>query len=255
MRPDPEATATERAGIEALLPEDGPLVLAIGVFDGIHVGHRSLVEQLVAEARRRDARPAVLTFESHPDEFLAGAAPPLLVDPTERIRLLAALGVELVVVQHFDAALRRTPYDAFVRGILARTPVRAFVMTPDAAFGRDRGGSPETVARLGAELGFEVVVAEPLLVDGAKVSSSAIRALIAAGGIAAAERLLGRPYEATGDRRGDLVAFPFRVALPPAGERRILLDGREVRALLRDDGIRLPSGVPGRDGRVRVGFR
>ena len=110
--------------VEGSRPEHGPLFAVIGVFDGIHLGHRYLLGTLVEEARGRAARPAVITFDSHPDEILVGAAPPLLLDPAERLRMLGEAGVEVVVVQHFDAALRTTEYDAFVRRITARTRSR-----------------------------------------------------------------------------------------------------------------------------------
>ncbi|MFM2105914.1 MAG: riboflavin biosynthesis protein RibF [Chloroflexota bacterium] len=244
MTPRGAGPARERAGIEALVPDDGPLFLAVGVFDGIHVGHRSLIERLVAEAGRRDARPAVLTFDSHPDALISGEAPPLLVDPGERIRLLEDAGVEVVVVVHFDAELRATTYDRFVERIRARTSLAGFLMTPDAAFGRDRAGTPEAVARLGARDGFDVVIASPLRLDGDKVSSSAIRALIAAGDLAAAARLLGRAYGVVGEPRPGAagrpaLGFPVPVALPPSGGYRVRLgdvrDGEGANAVVTVD--------------------
>ena len=99
------------------------------------------------------ARPAVLTFDHHPEEILAGAAPPLLCDPDERLARLERDGVAVTVVEHFDEALRRTPYDAFVARIRARTRLAGFLMTPDAAFGHERRGTPETLAALGVESG------------------------------------------------------------------------------------------------------
>lgn len=239
------ATTVERAGIAAVERIDGPLFIVVGVFDGIHLGHRYLIERLVAEAATRSARPAVLTFDSHPDELISGAAPPLLIDPGERVQLLAAAGVRVVVVEHFDAALRRTPFDAFVDGIRARADLAGFLMTPDAAFGKERGGTPETVAALGRNRGFDVVVVPPFRIDGDKVSSSAIRALIAAGDLAAASRLLGRRYGILGRLRAarsspapvsgaaltgtpvaDAVAFEpaLPVALPPSGSYAVDLE-------------------------------
>ena len=95
-------------------PQLGPVFVVVGVFDGLHLGHAYLLEHLVAEAAARDARPTVITFDHHPDEVLMGEAPPLLLDPAERLERLAAAGVAVTVVQPFDEALRRTPYDAFV---------------------------------------------------------------------------------------------------------------------------------------------
>src|SRR5687767_13772557 len=84
----PEGAIEVVDGVEGLRPEHGPLFAVIGVFDGIHLGHRYLLGRLVEEARRRGARPSVITFDSHPDEILVGAAPPLLLDPVERVRML-----------------------------------------------------------------------------------------------------------------------------------------------------------------------
>ncbi len=137
-------------GIDALAPEHGPAFVVVGVFDGLHLGHRYLLDHLVAEADKRDAKPMVITFDHHPDEILTGTAPPLLLDPEERLERLAASGVEVTVVQHFDAALRQTPYDVFVERIRARLALKGFLMTPDAAFGFERRGTPETLAALGS---------------------------------------------------------------------------------------------------------
>jgi riboflavin kinase/FMN adenylyltransferase len=212
------------AGIEALRPSDGPILVAVGVFDGLHRGHLYLLRELRRASRRLGARPTVLTFDHHPDEILAGAAPPLLCDPDERLARLERDGVEVTVVEHFDDTLRRTPYDAFVGRIRARTRLAGFLMTPDAAFGHERRGTPETLARLGAEAGFTVVVVPPFDLDGRPVRSAEIRSAIAAGELARAHALLGRPVAATGvvagrESAGDEVRlrFPVPVALPPAG--------------------------------------
>ncbi len=147
------------AGVDALTPDLGPGFVVVGVFDGLHLGHLYLLERLVAEAGARDARPTVITFDHHPDEVLTGEAPPLLIDPEERLSRLEAAGVAVTVVQHFDEALRRTPYDAFVERIRSRVELAGFLMTPDAAFGFERRGTPEALAALGARDGFDIVVA------------------------------------------------------------------------------------------------
>ena len=205
-------------------PPTGRLLVVVGVFDGLHRGHLYLLRELRRAARRLGARPAVLTFDHHPDEILAGAAPPLLCDPDERLARLERDGVAVTVVEHFDEALRRTPYDAFVASIRARTRLAGFLMTPDAAFGHERRGTPETLGRLGEETGFAVIVVPPFDLDGRPVRSTEIRRAIAAGDLAAARALLGRRVAVTGvvaERSGDgreaLLRFPLPVALPPAG--------------------------------------
>jgi len=211
-------------GIDALRPADGPLLVAVGVFDGLHRGHVYLLRELRRAARRLGARPAVLTFDHHPDEILAGAAPPLLCDPDERLARLERDGVTVTVVEHFDDVLRRTSYEAFVASIQARTGLAGFLMTPDAAFGHERRGTPETLARLGADAGFVVVVVRPFDLGGHPVRSSEIRVAIAGGDLEAARALLGRRVavtglagtrSATGGRAR--LRFPLPVALPPAG--------------------------------------
>src|SRR5262245_25994808 len=161
-------------GIAALGPAHGPLFVVVGVFDGLHLGHAYLLEPLVAEATKRSARPAVITFDHHPDEILVGKAPPLLCDPQERLDRLAAAGVEVTVVQTFDLALRTTPYDAFVRSIADRVALAGLLMTPDASFGYERGGTVETVAALGQTMGYDVSVVPPFELDGRPVRSGDI---------------------------------------------------------------------------------
>jgi len=229
-------------GVDALRRDHGRLFVVVGVFDGLHLGHQYLLEHLVAQAGARDARPTVITFDHHPDEILTGAAPPLLIDPGERLERLAGAGVSVTVVQHFDAALRTTPYDAFVGRIRSRVNLAGFLMTPDAAFGFERRGTPERLAELGEAVGFDVVVVEPFTLDGRTVSSSAIRTAIARGDLAAAATLLGRPVSlraiVTGQDPDGLaeLGFPLPVALPPDGRYRALVDGAEGRLHVRDGG-------------------
>jgi len=238
-------------GVEVLEARHGPLFAVIGVFDGIHRGHQYLLGRLVEEAGRLGARPTVITFDSHPDEVLVGAAPPLLLDPEERIRLLEAAGVLVIVVQHFDAALRATEYDDFVHRITARTRLAGLLMTPDAAFGHDRRGTPEAVAALGATEGFEVVVVPPFSIEGRSVRSSDIRAAIASGDLATAEALLGRPHTVVGEANAaGLLTFPMPVALPPPGDYDV--NGSDRCTVLVDGTIRLAATA--QPGHVRLSF-
>lgn len=263
-------------GIDALDRSLGRLFVVIGVFDGLHRGHLYLLDELVREATSRDARPAVITFDHHPDEVITGKAPPLLCDPAERLERLEAAGVAVTVVQTFDVALRETPYDAFIRRIAGRIDLAGFLMTPDSAFGYQRGGTPETVAALGRDLGFEVAIAPPFILDGQPVRSSAIRSAIQAGDLRAAERLIGRPYSVIGEMSHDghaetvRVGFEMPVALPPDGRYQVRVDpeprthevegalipGTRVGdALVRGGRLTLQDGgVTGEASRVRVTF-
>jgi riboflavin kinase / FMN adenylyltransferase len=235
-----------------LEPADGPLLVTVGVFDGLHLGHVWLLEHLVREARLRSARPAVITFDAHPDAILLGQAPPLLLDPRERLRRLADLGVEVVVVEHFDDALRRTPYDTFVAAIATRCGLHGFVMTPDAAFGHERAGTPAALAELGRREGFDVVLVAPFTLGGREVRSSDIRTAIATGDLAEAERLLGRPYAVRGIVRGGNLTFAMPVALPPAGVYDALVAGRPGRVEVAGDVVRVAGA--GDDDDVEVSW-
>lgn len=228
-------------GVAQLSRELGPVFVVVGVFDGLHLGHLYLLGHLVTEAAARGARPTVITFDHHPDEVLTGHAPPLLLDPRERLDRLAAAGVAVTVVQHFDETLRHTAYDDFVEGIRQRVELRGFLMTPDAAFGFERRGTPTALADLGARRGFDVVVVPPFTLDGRTVRSSEIRAEIAAGDLAAAAALLGRPLSLTGvveDAGPDGVGLGFELplALPPAGEYASRMNGEPA-------GLRIDRGV------------
>lgn len=266
--PDREPARTEVVpGIEALEPGLGRLFVVVGVFDGLHLGHLYLLRYLREAAASRDARPTVITFDHHPDEILTGAAPPLLCDPEERLDLLAAAGVEVTVVQHFDVALRMTSYEAFIRRIAARVELAGFLMTPDSAFGHDRGGTPAAVAELGRAMGYDTVVVPSLDLDGRPVRSAEIRADIAGGDLAGATALLGRPYSVVGqgsERDAGLeISVPMPVALPPAGAYRARIepatDGDGTAGIVEigpDGGLRFSApGMASRDdGHVRLVF-
>jgi len=261
-------------GLSALRPGDGPLLVVVGVFDGLHRGHSYLLRELRRAASRLRAVPAVLTFDHHPDEIIAGAAPPLLCDPDERLVRLARAGVAVTIVQHFDQALRRTPYDSFVESIRSRTGLAGFLMTPDAAFGHERRGTPSALAALGARDDFTVVVVPPFDLGGRQVRSTEIRTAIATGDLVTARTLLGRRVAVTGEiadrsNRGGEAGLRFRVpvALPPAGtyaatiEPAIAPGSSSVRphgAVVRvgEDGTLRVLARPGRlvGRRLRVAF-
>jgi riboflavin kinase / FMN adenylyltransferase len=250
-------------GVDRLEEGHGPLFAVIGVFDGIHLGHQYLLRHLVAEARSRGARPSVITFDSHPDEVIVGAAPPLLLDPQERIRLLDAAGVEVIVVQHFDAALRMTEFDEFLHRITARTRLAGLLMTPDAAFGHDRRGTADAVAELGRKEDFDLVVVPPFEIAGRSVRSSDVRAAIAAGELGLAAELLGRPYAIVGMTAEDgFLHCPMPVALPPSGSYRTVVECKgvsEARPATLDVGVGAtlrvqPPGSETDGTRLRVAF-
>jgi riboflavin kinase/FMN adenylyltransferase len=238
-------------GVAALRPEHGRLFVVIGVFDGLHLGHAYLLEHLVREARARDARPTVITFDHHPDEIITGAAPPLLLDPVERLERLGNAGVEVAVVHHFDRATRETPYDAFVRRIADRVDLAGFLMTPESAFGLDRGGTADRVAALGRELGYDVVVVPTLELDGQPIRSTDIRAAIARGDLARAARQLGRAYAVVGEvRGGGSVSFPMPVTLPAAGAFEVACEAGRFVATTDSGTLIVPGLEPASQARL-----
>lgn len=245
------------AGVEGLRAVHGPVFAVVGVFDGLHRGHLYLLEHLEREAAARGARATVITFDHHPDEVITGTAPPLLMDPQERLERLEAAGVDVTVVQHFDDAVRHTTYDAFVERIRAHAGLAGLLMTPDAAFGFERRGTPETLAALGAIDGFDVVVVPPFELEGRSVRSADIRTAIAAGHLDAAERLLGRPVtiaataeRATGGADTPL-SFAWPMALPPDGRYRGVVAGVEA-TLTIASGVASLDGIRVDPGRVEI---
>jgi riboflavin kinase/FMN adenylyltransferase len=249
-------------GLEHLPRSAEPVFVVVGVFDGLHLGHAYLLGHLVAEAAVRGARPVVITFDHHPDEVLTGSAPPLLCDPDERLERLAAAGVDSTVVVHFDQRMRETTYEDFASMIAGRAPLAGFLMTPDAAFGYRREGTPETLAGLGRQRGFEVVVVPPFELDGRPVRSTEVRAAIASGDLAAAAGLLGRAHCVVGqavDRAagpGTLLRFPLPVALPPDGTYAVEVGpvhaGSPDEAVIEGGSVRLTDTPPA--PWVRVAF-
>lgn len=250
-------------GLDAIEASSIPAFVVVGVFDGLHRGHAYLLDHLVAEAARRGARPVVITFDHHPDEVLVGNAPPILCDPQERLERLDAAGVETTVVVHFDRALRETPYEAFVDRVSDRMSLAGFLMTPDAAFGYRRAGTPASLAGLGGVRGFEVVVVPAFEVDGRPVSSTLIRAAIAAGDLEDAAGMLGRPHAVVGEAgkagEGSVLRYPLPVALPPQGTYRVRVGpgssdevALDAEAVVADGAVMLPGD--GRTGRTRVAF-
>ena len=208
---------------------DGAAV-ALGVFDGVHVGHRHVLAMLARRAERLDVPPVVLTFDPHPLEVVAPEhAPALLTTLDHRIELFADAGVDLTAVLVFDEAVRDVSPTAFVADTLADDlGARLVVVGEDFRFGRDRTGHVGLLAELGQAHGFEIDVV-PLVGGDRPWSSTRIRQMIAAGDVAAARAALGRPHEVwgivvEGDRRGSGIGFPTanlethpRAALPANG--------------------------------------
>lgn len=190
-------------------------VLALGNFDGVHLGHQHLFRVAVEGAARVGGQAAVMTFEPHPAQVLAPErAPPLLTTLARKLELISGQGIAAVVVEPFDAAFASVSADAFVADVLVgRLGVRGVVVGYDFTYGQKRLGTTETLARAGAAHGFDVQVIPAVTVDDLIVSSTTVRGLLAQGDAARAAKLLGRPHDVDGDvvagaGRGREIGFP-----------------------------------------------
>lgn len=197
----------------------GPLHLAIGVFDGVHVGHQALVRHLVDGARRASATALAATFDPLPIQVLAPGAPPsALSDAGERAALLLEAGADAVVAFPFDHAFARVSADDFIGLLRSAGEVRRIVVGEDFRFGHERAGD---VAMLRSAGGWQVDVVAPVEMAGSVVSSTRIRNLLLAGRVEDAALLLGRPYSLPGRieqgaQRGRALGYPtINVATPP----------------------------------------
>lgn len=198
-------------------------VATIGVFDGMHRGHRHVVEHLRAMADRLHGEAVVLTFDTHPRAVLEGAAPRRILSVPHRLLLLERLGMDAAVVLPFDDEMRRMSYERFTRDILvARLGIIGFLFGYNGTFGMGGEGSFERLKPLAAELGFAVEEAPPITLDGAPISASRIRDAIERGNLQEAEAMLGRVVAlygrvVEGDGRGRSLGFPT-ANIDPEGE-------------------------------------
>ena len=198
----------------ALYTPSSPTLLTVGVFDGVHLGHLSLVETLTMRARQRGLLPCVVTFSPHPQSVLHPEEQlPLLADMEERLRLLHEAGVALVVPLTFTNALSKYRPEQFVGLLAQHLRMAGLILGPDFSLGKDRAGTMRTLQELGASRGFDVEEVPPFTIDGAVVSSTVIRRALADGDIATTTRLLGRNYSVAGavvstSRRGADLGFP-----------------------------------------------
>lgn len=182
------------------MPSIGSAVLAVGVFDGVHVGHQALIRHAVERATSAGVRSAVLTFDRDPEQVVdPSGAPPQLLDLDSKLRFISELGVEDILVVPFDDALAALTPEAFLADVLL--PIfrpTAVLVGYDFRFGTRASGDVSTLERFGATHGFTVIAEELVTAQGAPVRSTRIRGLIAAGDVATAARLLGRPHRMSG---------------------------------------------------------
>ena len=174
--------------------------LSIGNFDGVHRGHRALLKQLVEGARERGLVSCVLTFEPHPKEFFSpDQAPPRILNLRDKLAALSELGIDRVVVEHFNAAFARLTPDEFVSEIIVkRLNAKWILIGDDFCYGAKRAGNFISLKAAGQKYGFEVSSIQTILEEGERISSSALRTALAKGDMKQAEKLLGRPYSISG---------------------------------------------------------
>ena len=204
-----------RDGVSGLPRDDRPVIVTVGTFDGVHLGHRSVLEEIGARAAAREGRSVLVTFDPHPLQVVRPeAAPKLLTTLDEKKAVLATSRLDYVVFLAFTPELREYSPRRFVTAILlGGLGMSELVIGYDHGFGRGRSGDVNTLRDIGAELGFAVDVVEAVHSGAAAISSSSIRRALAAGSLADANRGLGRPYSITGtvvpgDGRGRELGFP-----------------------------------------------
>lgn len=231
------------------LPTDKGAVATVGTFDGVHLGHWAVLEEIRTRAEITGRRSVLVTFDPHPLRIVRPEhAPLLLTTPVEKKEILAESGLEYAVFLSFTEALSRYEPRRFVEEILVgRLGVEELVIGYDHGFGRDREGDPDVLRRIGDELGFTVDVVSPVNAEDQAISSSRIRTLVAQGQMESATSCLGRPYSirgvvVRGEGRGKGLGFPtanLRVAerdklIPPEGiyaVRAVFRHGTYVGAL------------------------
>jgi riboflavin kinase/FMN adenylyltransferase len=217
-------------GLESFPPDSAPSVVALGVFDGVHLAHRAILGAAVSRARELGVQALACTFDPHPMEVLQPERAPVpLTTIPERLDLMAETGLDGAVVIAFTRALAAMEPEAFVKDVLVgRLKAREVVVGFNHRFGRGARGDAAMLESLGERLGFRAHVVAPLQVDGVPVSSTEVRAALQRGDLAVATRFLGRPYSVGGTvvhgaGRGRTLGFPTanvkpdRPVLVPAG--------------------------------------
>jgi riboflavin kinase/FMN adenylyltransferase len=205
-------------------------VLTIGVFDGVHLGHKLLISKLLEQARHGDLLSGVVTFRQHPEDLLSSQPRlPFLTDMESRISLLKNEGVDIVVPLSFTRELARLGARQFIGLLQKYLKMQGLVIGSDFALGRAREGDTATLQRLGEDMNFSVTVVPPLLIDGEVVSSTTIRKALADGDMKKFHRLSGSSFRLRGNvvpgsGRGEGLGFPTAnldistgQALPPDG--------------------------------------
>lgn len=223
------------------IPSGEGTVVTVGTFDGVHLGHWAVLQEIKRRAADTGRRSVLVTFDPHPLRIVRPeAAPRLLTTPVEKKEILAESGLDYAVFLTFSEALSQYGPRRFVEEILVdRIGMRELVIGYDHGFGRDREGSPEMLRLIGAERGFDVDVVTPIAAEGSAVSSTRVRALVGEGEMAEAAACLGRPYSirgivVRGEQRGRGLGFPTANLRVLGGDKLIPPEGiYAVKGVLR----------------------
>ena len=202
------------SSIRELASVPAPVFLAVGVFDGVHLGHRAVIERALGDARASGGSAVVVTFDPHPIRVLRPEhAPRLLTSTSHKLRLIRGLGITHLLVVPFDLAFAATPPDEFIRQLASACALREICVGHQWSFGKGRAGNLELLSRLGPQLGFDEVGVPAVEIDGEIVSSTLIRHAVENGDLAKAARLLGREFTVLGtvirgEQLGRKLGFP-----------------------------------------------
>jgi riboflavin kinase/FMN adenylyltransferase len=198
----------------ASFSSDKDSLITIGVFDGVHIGHKYLIVQLKKHAKQQGLRAIAITFDRHPQEILnPDSQPPYLTDIYEKAHLLKLEGLDEVIVLSFTPELSRVGARKFLELLREHLRMRGLVIGPDFALGKNNEGNIPTLIKLGEEMGFSVTVIPPVVKNGDTVSSTAIRLSLAKGNMEKVEKLMGHPFSLHGKvihgkGRGKDLGFP-----------------------------------------------
>jgi riboflavin kinase/FMN adenylyltransferase len=233
----------DRDSRSGLPPTVQGTVVTVGTFDGVHLGHQAILKEIEQRAKSRHLHSVLLTFDRHPLSVVRPDEAPLrLTTPNEKKEILAQFGLDYVAFLPFTRVLARHTPEQYVREVLVRRlQARELVIGYDHGFGRSRSGDFRTLQVLGQRFGFDVDVVAEVIVDGAEVSSTRIRALLLEGRAEEASRALGRPYSVRGTvvqgmGRGRSLGFPTANLVPSDDRKLIPRDGiYAVRASLRTE--------------------
>lgn len=215
----------------------GASVVALGMFDGVHIGHQALLTETVRLAAQWGVEPVAVTFDAHPLGALRGAAPPMLTDRTERAALMARIGIGTLIERPFTKAFALCPAAAYVDLLVEALHPRAVVAGYNYTFGHGGQGNPPYLRTRGAADGFAAVIVEPVRYRGQPVSSSTIREKLAQGDIEDANGMLGRAFALRVRQEGTLFIPQPEFALPAPGRYVVRLeDGGEAEIAIAPDG-------------------